>query len=295
MLRVVTALAVVGVHSASFTLGFYRSPLGAQLQNGLVVALHFTRETFLSIAAFVLVYSYAGKPFWRKRGVGVLFPYVVWSFLYVWFAVPHDHPASWLRTALVATLTGNASYQLYYILLSLELYLTVPLLLPVVTRLGRQYPWRLVAASGVAQVLFFSVDHRFVEAAPFALTPLGQFINAAQWRFLPCYQFYVVLGAVAALHVERVRAFVLRRGRLLGLGLLLGLGALWLRYGIAIWVERQSVGVTNFFAFLAARAAQARRERELLESELEAVWRGEKTAPQALQSYSRRVSPAVTP
>jgi hypothetical protein len=63
----------------------------------------------------------------------------------------------------------------------------------------------------------------------------------------------------------------------------------------AVWVERQSVGVTNFFAFLAARAAQARRERELLESELEAVWRGEKTAPQALQSYSRRVSPAVTP
>jgi hypothetical protein len=55
----------------------------------------------------------------------------------------------------------------------------------------------------------------------------------------------------------------------------------------AVWVERQSVGVTNFFAFLAARAAQARGERELLESELEAVWRGEKTAPQALEAYSR--------
>lgn len=55
----------------------------------------------------------------------------------------------------------------------------------------------------------------------------------------------------------------------------------------AVWVERQSVGVTNFFAFLAARAAQARRERELLETELEAVWRGEKTAPQALEAYSR--------
>ena len=59
----------------------------------------------------------------------------------------------------------------------------------------------------------------------------------------------------------------------------------------AVWVERQSVGVTNFFAFLAARAAQARRERELLEGELEAVWRGEKTAPQALESYSRRLNP----
>ena len=63
----------------------------------------------------------------------------------------------------------------------------------------------------------------------------------------------------------------------------------------AVWVERQSVGVTNFFAFLAARAALARRSRELLESELEAVWRGEKTAPQALESYDRAVNPAVTP
>ncbi|HET7362720.1 MAG TPA: extracellular solute-binding protein [Burkholderiales bacterium] len=63
----------------------------------------------------------------------------------------------------------------------------------------------------------------------------------------------------------------------------------------ALWVERQSVGVTNFLAFLAARAAQARRERELMESELEAVWRGEKTAPQALESYSRRLNPAVSP
>jgi sn-glycerol 3-phosphate transport system substrate-binding protein len=58
-----------------------------------------------------------------------------------------------------------------------------------------------------------------------------------------------------------------------------------------VWVERQSVGVTNFLAFLAARAAEARRERELLETELEAVWRGEKTAPQALESYSRGLKP----
>ena len=59
----------------------------------------------------------------------------------------------------------------------------------------------------------------------------------------------------------------------------------------AVWVERQSVGVTNFFAFLAGRAAHAGRQRELLEGELEAVWRGEKTAPQALESYNRAVSP----
>src|SRR3954469_4788923 len=56
----------------------------------------------------------------------------------------------------------------------------------------------------------------------------------------------------------------------------------------AVWVKRQSVGVTNFFAFVATRAAQARREREILEEELEAVWRGGKSAPDALDSYISR-------
>src|SRR5436305_540548 len=59
--------------------------------------------------------------------------------------------------------------------------------------------------------------------------------------------------------------------------------------GPAVWVERQSVGVANFFAFLATRAAQARRTRELMESELEAVWRGDKTALDALDAYSGKL------
>ena len=59
--------------------------------------------------------------------------------------------------------------------------------------------------------------------------------------------------------------------------------------GPAVWVERQSVGVTSFFAFLATRAAQARREREIMEEELEAVWRGDKTALDALDAYSGRM------
>jgi ABC-type glycerol-3-phosphate transport system substrate-binding protein len=58
----------------------------------------------------------------------------------------------------------------------------------------------------------------------------------------------------------------------------------------AVWVERPSVGVANFFAFLASRAADARASRELLEGELEAVWRGDKTAVDALEDYARRAA-----
>jgi hypothetical protein len=58
--------------------------------------------------------------------------------------------------------------------------------------------------------------------------------------------------------------------------------------GAAVWAERQSVGVTNFFAFLATRAAEARRTRDLMETELEAVWRGDKTALDALNAVSAK-------
>jgi maltose-binding protein MalE len=56
--------------------------------------------------------------------------------------------------------------------------------------------------------------------------------------------------------------------------------------GAAVWAHRQSVGVTNFFAFLAARAAESRRMRDAMEAELEAVWRGDKTALDALNAVS---------
>jgi ABC-type glycerol-3-phosphate transport system substrate-binding protein len=56
--------------------------------------------------------------------------------------------------------------------------------------------------------------------------------------------------------------------------------------GAAVWAHRQSVGVTNFFAFLAGRAAEARRVRDAMEAELEAVWRGDKTALDALNAVS---------
>ena len=58
--------------------------------------------------------------------------------------------------------------------------------------------------------------------------------------------------------------------------------------GAAVWAKRQTVGVTNFFAFLAARAADGRRTRDAMEEELEAVWRGDKTALDALNAVSAK-------
>ena len=245
LVRVVTAICVVGVHATFFTLFLNTTTLGAQLQNGVIDALHFTREVFLSITAFVMVYVYARRPFpvwtfWRKRGLGVLLPYVFWSLVYVWVGVPHNPVQTWLSTAVVDVLTGTASFQLYFILLSIEFYIILPLFLPAILRLGERHPWRLLIASGALQMIMLYVDHNVIETGPFTGTQLGQFINAYQASFLPLYQFYAVLGGVAALHAGRLRPFVQRHGGWVLAASAFGLGALWLRYGIDVWVEHRS-------------------------------------------------------
>ncbi len=87
VIRAVTALCVVGVHVVAFALLGTTGPVGELVQYGVKSSLHFTREIFLSISAFVLVMVYgkralSAKTFWKKRGIGVLFPYIAWSFFY---------------------------------------------------------------------------------------------------------------------------------------------------------------------------------------------------------------------
>src|SRR5262249_12406318 len=129
--RGVTALSVIGVHVGFYTLALATTGLGVQVQNAAVDLLHFTREIFLAITAFVLTYSYANRPFsakafWRKRGLGVVLPYVIWSVFYDLFTKPALPLGQWLLRLGGDLLLGQASWQLYYILLTLEFYLILP-------------------------------------------------------------------------------------------------------------------------------------------------------------------------
>jgi probable poly-beta-1,6-N-acetyl-D-glucosamine export protein len=232
VIRVITAVSVVAVHAVAFTIILAHTSTGQLLQSGVVSALHFTREIFLAISAFVLVYGYANRPFsnkafWKKRGIGVLVPYVLWSIFYE-FAQPQSPlpPGAWTLRTLGDLVTGSASFQLYYILLTIELYLILPWFLDFIKRASR-HPWILLGCSLALQVLLMVLEYQFVQVAPFNRTPLGIFINLNQIRFLPLYQFYVVLGGVAALKITEIRAFLARFGALSIPALLLTLGVLW--------------------------------------------------------------------
>ena len=249
LLRSLTALCVITTHVLFFTTVLNHSELGTQMQHAIVTSFHFAREVFMFVTAFALVYVYYGKPFsfkrfWTKRGIGVLLPYCMWSALYVWVQAPNQPLGQYIGTTIVDLLTGNASYQLYYILLSLQFYAILPLLLLFLRRTER-HPWTVLVASFVIQVLLLSIDYYYIQKG--LLAPAGIWQTLAQYRdrFVFTCQLYFILGAMAALHMQQVRAFLLRHEKLVVGGSIAALGALWGHYFLQIRVYHESIAYAS--------------------------------------------------
>lgn len=291
-MRIITAISVVAVHVTANTVFLDNTHLELQVQNGFVTALHFTREVFLFVTALALVYVYFDKPptfrsFWPKRSIGVLIPYAIWSAIYVWI---NPHPASALPLIgifLWDLLTGGASFQLYYILLTLEFYLLLPWFLAFLRRV-RNHPWITLSVSFALEIVLLYVNQRYLQPAtlPAALAiPVPFFVG----RFVFFYQFYFVLGGFTALYIHEVRTFALRHGRALALA---GIGALALIeayyvYEIAIRhhaiadavivlqpiVAIYSLGIIAFLFWASYRGVVATQKRQAHAAKLRDIWR----------------------
>ncbi len=245
-LRVVTVFSVVAVHVLSKTAFLDTSLLALQVQNAFVTAFHFTRETFMFVTAFALVYVYYGKPFlpghfWKRRGLGVVLPYVIWSAIYIWVTLPPQQPLPFLHILSWDLLTGNASYQLYYILLTIQFYLLFPWFLKFL-RLAQRHPWITLAISFLLEVITLYVIARYGQTTALSGSA-AQVVSLLEDRFILVYQFYFVLGALAALYLEQVRAFVLRCQTWILVGVIGAFIALELHYAAALEIERAPISV----------------------------------------------------
>ncbi|HEX6817719.1 MAG TPA: acyltransferase, partial [Ktedonobacterales bacterium] len=218
MLRVVTAFGVVAVHVLAYTVIYNATQVGALLQHGVESAMHYTREVFMFTTALVLVYTYIGKRFnltlfTRKRFIGVAVPYILWSIIYILHDAHPTAPLALLSLTGHDLIAGTASFQLYYILLTIQFYMLFPVFLWVLPRLDR-HPWVVLGAAAVVQLAILWLDYAYAQRNPFASTPLGVFINTYQNSFVLMYPFYFVLGGICALHLPRIKAFTLRHGKL---------------------------------------------------------------------------------
>jgi surface polysaccharide O-acyltransferase-like enzyme len=132
-IRLVAILAVVTIHIGSafldrltvFSPSFY-------FIYGVNLAVRFGVPLFFCISGYLLAARYADikSPllFYKKRAFKIVPPYIIWCLIYFFLVFP---PKSEITSAKFLTnlLTGDFSYQLYFIPAIILLYLIFPLLI----------------------------------------------------------------------------------------------------------------------------------------------------------------------
>ncbi|HEV7896375.1 MAG TPA: acyltransferase [Planosporangium sp.] len=229
MVRVLTVGLVIGVHTVS------QQPGGTGLTSGaLLIVMHVSREVFFLLTAFVLGYSYRDRApkrwpaFWRRRYLLIGVPYLVWSAMY-FLALGHGwQPAAFAE----AVLTGTAQYHLYFLLVSMQLYLVFPVLRWALRATAGRHGWLLAAAVGY-QIAVYAVVQRW----PGDPNPL-----------LASYLGFVVAGGVAASHTETFFGWTRRHLRqvFLGAAIVVAAGVGWF-FAQVEWLGRTTVAASEVF------------------------------------------------
>jgi peptidoglycan/LPS O-acetylase OafA/YrhL len=150
--------------------------------------------------------------FWRRRYLFVVVPYVVWTVVY-FFADggPSAPPAARAGEFVHELLTGTARYQLYFLLVSMQIYLIVPLIRGLL-RVTEGHHRLLLAGCATFQLLFSLAVQQQWPAGP--LTGWLRTPDA----LLPSYLGYILAGAIAAWHREELVEITRRRIRLVFAG-----------------------------------------------------------------------------
>jgi peptidoglycan/LPS O-acetylase OafA/YrhL len=214
VVRILTFASVILVHTTTVT-----APRGDVGLNALVILLHFTREVFFMLTAFVLLRSELRRPTPLRRAlprrfllVGV--PYLVWSAVYValpdaWGGHLLERWPQDLAAFGLDVLTGSAWYHLYFLLVTMQIYLLVPAIAWLVRRTRGHHALVLVVAfvlqAGFAAILQYSV-----------FGDLGWYGTAAK-RFVWSYPFVILAGAIVADHAEAFFGWVRSHLRLIAL------------------------------------------------------------------------------
>ncbi|MFI1382221.1 acyltransferase [Embleya sp. NPDC020886] len=232
LMRDIAFVCVIVVHVIGVTYPFPgEGPAFTQL------VLHSTRAVFFFVSTFVLFHSAYGRPlrvgaFLGKRFKLLGVPYLLWSTAY-WVLGDHvrirqDLPGALgdLRGGIV---WGGSWYHLYFLLVSLQIAVLLPLLVKLVRACAGRHVL-LLAIAGLGQLAALVVL--------FHPTPLSgplEWYRVHGGMLLPTYGFFVLAGALAAVHLDAFHAWVLGHTRTIAVGTLatLALTYAWYRHTVA--------------------------------------------------------------
>ncbi len=244
-LRGLTALVVILVHVLIFVDFRWRSVRAQEMQALGVAVTHITRNVFMFITAITLSYVYAGSPlplrrFWSRRGIGVLLPYCLWTVVYAWINTPEHAAGHVARIVGRDLITGGASYQLYFISITLQFYLLLPLFLRLLDRIARR-PWWALGVTFAIQFLLMYGDYHYLLTG--RVRPAG-WLNALliyRQNFIVLYPFYFVMGGLAAVHLRRVLPVLVRRGAWTLAAFFGAMAVVIIQFSVTVWHEHESL------------------------------------------------------
>ncbi|MCR8897811.1 acyltransferase [Gordonia sp. GONU] len=205
--RVVLFTFVVVAHSVNAINGGPDEIRGANLVGTLC---HLTRYGFVAVTLYVLVLSMQGREmspvqFWRRRFGLVIGPYLAWTVIYAItdHVIIRDNPfppaGEWVSGLAHDLLVGEGKYQLYFLLISMQIYLFFPLIAWIFER-GRNRPWLLLSGGALIQIMMFVVFQYLPRPSGAAWDLAYQHL----WKTLPMYALFVAMGVLAAQHQQAV-------------------------------------------------------------------------------------------
>jgi peptidoglycan/LPS O-acetylase OafA/YrhL len=241
LVRLLVVAFVVGVHTLGVGGASVTLPLGAFL-----AVLHTSRELFFLLTALVLTYNYGQRShirwlgFWRKRYSLVLPAYLAWSLIY--FFADHERldPISGAVIAFGGDLlTGSARYQLYFLLVTMQVYLAFPLLRWLLRKTAGHHLVLFFAACGYQLALTIAIQQQAVTTGL-----VGAWLRDPDPVVLS-YLLYVIAGGIAAWHFDRFAAFTRRHLAAARLAFVVGVGAALGAYFAQIVVGGKSPGAAS--------------------------------------------------
>lgn len=210
MIRLIIMVFVVSVHTLSFAAGRVTMSVGA-----VTTLFHTSRDLFFLLTALVLSYNYGHRDhlkvgrFWRRRFWLVVPAYVAWSAIY--YAADGRARGAFPGAFLHDLLDAGARYHLYFLLVSMQVYLLFPAIRWALKKTERYHAWLFGAALGYQVWLTIGLHYKVGRTGNGLL---AQFLNGAgQGNWIDAYVLYVVAGALAGWHFEQLSAFTRRHLR----------------------------------------------------------------------------------
>jgi len=240
LIRLIIMVFVVSVHTLAFAGGSVTMSVGA-----VTTLFHTSRELFIMLTALVLTYNYGKRDtlkvgkFWWRRYYLVLPAYIAWSVIY--YAADGRTRGAFPQALLHDLLDAGARYHLYFLLVSMQVYLLFPLIRWVLRKTERYHAWLFGIAVAYQAWLTVALHYK-VGRTGFGI--VAQFLGGAeQGYWISTYVLYVVAGALAGWHFEKLCAFT--RRHLAGGGRVAAVAAVGVAAGIGVFlIETLVFGAT---------------------------------------------------